>query len=1133
MPKWTAHQQAVIDHKNNNLLVSAAAGSGKTAVMIEHIFKTVTETNTSIDKMLVATYTNAAAASMKEKLNQKFDDALSQNPFNEKLLRQKQLLERANISTIHAFCIKTLRKYYFRTPLPPDFRIFETSQIKALSNAAISEVMEEAAKQYNNGLFPQYKDVLIQFAKAKNDKAVEELITDLERALEPLLKPEDFKNRVLELYKDNEGTEYKKFLKEYSDLLLSAAISHAEKLSEEYNGTAIESDVIRLMDGYITFFTEALETEDLTIKNQLLSRTIPSIRMKASPLKDVLKNNCVVIRKIRDTVKNLTANKEDWNLTFLLPAIEGLFILHERYVARFEEFMLKEGGTSFTGVLRYMTRLLEENEDIREDLKNSIDYIYIDEYQDTNAFQEYIISSLSKGNNMFFVGDIKQSIYGFQSARPELFKNKMDDYQSGIKGDRINLMNNFRSYPEILSGVNFIFKNLMVNEKVSEITYNTDAYLYPSPDVTSNQYSDCLYFDGNKQISNELLITEGNSEQEAYIIALKIKELLNTTIIDNGVMRPVQYRDIAILGRNTNIGNRFVPIFNLMGIPYSKQEKEQSDDSDTTLTVMALLRLLTLRRNDVDLITVLMSPMGGFTPTEVGKIRVENKKCSFYEALKSYNKSEKIKKKIDDFFNLLDDLELIEKSMGLADFIEYLTNETGYIYHTAYLPKTSKEQEALNNLISSARSYSEFSDKGLLGFLDYYQNVTEPQGSGFTLDENDNNVHFMTIHRSKGLEFPIVIVAGCSDLSKPSSKAYLFDEKFGFSFKYNTTDEFNVRTEHSSQVTDVIKVSQNLLETAEDLRVFYVALTRAKNKLILSVNGTRKHITESCTPLSMGVIANYKTYSELILPLFLYHKDGEKLRQYVSADEFNFDKVIYEESDWNIEVFVTPEIPEENEVFEDAEKFNETLYLEMAKANFEWKYPYSSATTQRTKQSPSKKTLRTRIPLRKPKFDDKEYKGAQKGTVVHFFMEHVSFTSNESATTQAKNMLQAGILTEDEFNALPFEQLEAFMDSPFKKRMENSPLICRERSFCHIIPFSDTGDEALVQGIIDCYFFEGDHIILLDYKTDFINGNLDEHILHHTPQLKMYKSALEELYPGKTVYPYIHFFYVNETVEIK
>ncbi len=1137
MPNWTNSQQAVIDHTGSNLLVSAAAGSGKTAVMIEHIYKTVCSGNGSLDRMLVATYTNAAAASMKEKLSQKFDKALSSDPANTILLRQKQLLDRADISTIHSFCIKTLRRYYFRTPLPPDFRIFESSQLKMISSAAVKQVIESAAKRYNDGLFPEYSHVLLQFAGKKNDSSLEKLITDLDRATESLTDPDEFKKLTLTLYSNKDGSFYKDYILNYSKDLLKTAIDFTYKIIEKYRLTEISQDTEKHMAVYQNMFSEALSATDIEGINTALSQRLNTPKGKTAELKKIMVLNTGLLKDIRNHIKDITSNIDNTDITKLLPAVKGLFTLYDEYIAQKEELMLKEGGCDFTGVLRYMVRLLSENDDIREELKNNIDHIYIDEYQDSNAFQNCIIESLSKGNNMFFVGDIKQSIYGFQHARPALFREKMFSYGNGEKGTRINLMNNFRSYPEILNGVNFIFKNIMSNEDISEITYDSDAFLYPSPDKASPQYSDCLYKNSEPEASNEVMICIGDESDEAQAVAERIQELLKTSIYDKETdsFRAVRYGDIAILGRTKKIGDRFSPVFEQMGIPFSRQEKEKADNSDTTATIISLLNLLILRRSDVDLITVLLSNLGNFTPTELGKIRAENKHVSFYDALLLYNKNPDIKNKINDFFDLLDKLELIQKTMGLSDFIEYLADETGYIYHAAYLPKSAKEQDALKNLILSAQAYSDFSDSGLRGFLEYYKNTNEPANDGFTIDENDNSVHFMTIHKSKGLEFPIVIVAGCSDVSGTTAGAYSFDENLGFAFNNYSIDSLGLRKKQKSITTRTVNIVQEKLDIAEGMRVFYVALTRAKNKLILCVSGKESYISERCIIPHSLILKSYTSYSDLILPLIFNHRDGSNLRKYIDKGQFILDDdYVFEESQWIVNIYTEYKNTVKTSQLENEEvTFNKEAYFQYLNNVFSWEYPFKCATTQRTKQSPSKKQLRITPPLRRPQFEDKKYEGAQKGTVVHFFMEHVSFDSGDSAKTQAIKMLEEGILTQKEYDALPMQALESFMNSDIAQRIKKANLLCRERSFCHIIPYKETGDESLVQGIIDCYFFEGENIILLDYKTDIINNDLDEHVLHHTPQLKMYKAALEQLYPGKNVFPYIHFFHVDKTIEIK
>ena len=1141
MPNWTEQQASVIAHKNKNLLVSAAAGSGKTAVMIEHIYTQIVKNNATVDRMLVATYTNAAAASMKEKLISKLDSAYEENPDDVRLLKQKQMVDRSDISTLHSYCIKTLKKYYFYTPLSPDFRIFQGTQLKMLSNSALEQIIEEAAKKYNDGFFPEYGDVLKQFSNPKSDKSLEELILFLHQALSPLPHPDEFKRNILNLYSDPTGKVWYDYILSYCKDMLKTACDLLDKIREKYFNTDIGQKCSIYTDKILILFENALNQNSFDGILKEITVKFPSITKTDSLLKQPLMDNITVIKDIRENVKKICLSVTSKDLTFLLPAIKGLFTLHSAYAKRLEELMLNQGGTDFDGVLRYMLKLIEDNPDILQDIRNNTDYIYIDEYQDINAMQNYIIEMLSKGDNMFFVGDIKQSIYGFNYARPDLFKDKMYLYQKNDAGKRINLMNNFRSYPEIIDGVNFIFENIMFNEDISEIIYDKDAALYPSPDKEFLQHRNCIYKNSLPETANEILYIDGSKEEEAEALAIRIKELISTEIIDpkTNLMRPVRYGDIAILARQKKHAALLEKVFKKYSIPFSAQQNEKKDNCDSISAIISLLNLLILRRSDIDLITVLLSNIGMFTPTELALVRTENRDLSFYDAFIQYNGKPDIIKKRDEFFKLLDRFEVIQKSMALADFIKYIYNETGYIYHAAFLPEDSNEIKAYNNLISAAKEFSEFADGTLRGFLNYYQNMSSlVEEIPFALDENDNSVHFMTIHKSKGLEFPIVFVIGMTENSGGGDKVYYFDENLGFGFNYKVVDSQGKRTSENSIAKTAISLAKKKLEAAEDMRVLYVALTRAKNKLIISCPVLRDKLSLYNIIPHQANLKIYSKYSQLVLPLIFNHINGAPLREYINDENYfvDTDRYIFDNSNWMVRIFEGSSDAaacENIKLQVDVQEFNKEEYLKKANEAFLWKYPYSSATTARTKQSPSKRQLRSKIPLRRPKFEDKEFKGAQKGTVVHFFMEHVSFTDNMSIREQADKMLKTGILSQKEYDALPFDALESFMTSDFAKRMKNSDLICRERSFCQIVPFEETGDEALIQGIIDCYFFEGDNIILLDYKTDIIKDDLDEHILHHTPQLKMYKYALEQLYPQKTVYPYIHFFDVNKTVEIK
>ncbi len=1147
---WTTEQQRAIDERGSDLLVSAAAGSGKTAVMIERVFSLISSGESSLDRMLIVTYTNTAAASMREKLRTRLEDAIEQTPDDKTLVEQRRLLDRAHISTLHAYCIQLLRRYYFKTPLSPDFRIFTDSDAasKMADDEAMRTILETASSNALAGNFPEYEEVLLQFSSERSDKGLEDVIRELDKQLSYVLDVKTFRDNVMKRYSDPKGEQYQKDICGYISMRLRLIAEYIETLEHEYAQDANASKIFAYTGELKKHFLDACSEDSLEhIKEQLQPR-LPTIPRNVS---DSFKRCIDVIKDFNTNIKKTISKDFLSDMSFLNGTVNALFELRESYAEKYEELMLNEGGTTFTGVLRYTLRLFDENPDIVADIRKTLDYIFIDEYQDINELEDGLIAKLSKGDDLFVVGDVKQSIYGFQHARPQLFINKMHTYsEDSAIGKRINLKNNFRSCVGVIKGINFIFGNTM-SEDIMEIEYDDDAALSPSPDKGSPQYQGGIMNENGEEPSNELLITIGEkNEDESETIARKIEELVKCTIFDPkaGKRRQVTYGDIVILGRTNAIGNYYEDVFRRHGIPYSKNSSANIK-SDARGTLISLLHLMIFKRSDIDLICVMLSCIGGFTETELANVRAANSEGTFYDALTAWN-GEPLKTKIASFFAMLDKLRLVGYSMPLPDFLEYIYNETGYIYYVAYMPDGEKQAESVNDLMETARRYADYGGKGIADFVEYYEN-TAFEKKKCTVGDVGNAVRYMTIHKSKGLEFPIVILAH-SDSNREKDKSILrFHENMGISFKAVQADEYGVRSYFNTLAGFAVSQRQAAEQAAEGMRLLYVAATRAISKLIISMCGTENRIKSLCCVPGKATVAGYKQYAELILPLLYRHKDGQPLRSF--ADGGVDLPYCFTESSWKVTL---TQADDKKTRYGDAENiggdadndngdscdnsgngennadvFNKAEYIERARAALDWKYPYIAAVSQRTKQSPSKQQIRTRMKLAHPAFDDKEYKGAQKGTAVHFFMEHVIFDGT-AAKLQADKMLANGFLSEEEYNALPLEHIQAFLDSPFGQRMKNAE-ICRERSFCLIIPFDDAGDDSLVQGIIDCYFFEKDRIVLLDYKTDIIRGDLDEHIAHHTPQLKMYKAALEQLYPQKEVIPYVHFFSVDATVEIK
>ena len=1134
--QWTESQKSAIEFTGNNLLVSAAAGSGKTAVMIERIFSLINSKQTSADRILVVTYTNAAAASMRGKLVARFESELKNNPDNEYLYRQKQLLDRADISTIHAFCQNLLRRYYFHTPLSPDFRIIDDTQQNLISEKAIEEILEEAAIKHENGLFDEYGDILDQFSSRTDDSGLKKAVLDLNGILLGMTDPEKFELLNEELY--SSGERWREFLLAFIKEKCFLALQYTDEIKERYKFSECGGKILKDADCFADEFERiACETSFEKI-NEITSKRVQSFNQ--SKIVDDSTEYVKVrgaLRKVRDTVKKISANINDVNDS-AARAVKALFYLERSYSLRFDDYCFADGCVTFDGLLRITLELINSNEEIRNELKDNIDCIFVDEYQDANELQSSILENISRGDNLFFVGDVKQSIYGFQHASPELFLDKMRDYSSGVLGKRINLVNNFRSSAKILNAVNKVFRNCMF-EDVTEIEYDADAELYPSRDAESPQNKRIFLNNGSPENEAEILFTDTNEISEEEAIAKRILSLMNCSVLNpaTGESRMLTYGDIMILGLKNNFAANFEGVFKKYGIPFKASEKKTKESFDALGSVISLLRLLEVRRSDSDLIIVLLSVIGRFTSEELGIIRAQKKEGSFFDAFVSFNADAKIKAKIDAFLCELNRLELLQASMSLPDFITYVYNETGFVYSVAVTEDSFIQEENMNILISAARTYSENYSGGLRGFLRYYESIVFSDSPAAQINENDNSVHYMTMHKSKGLEFPVVILYNLSYSYESNKNIFRFSKSMGLAFKAQEKDEFGCRSSYDPVNVDAVKLENKRKDSSEKLRLLYVAMTRAKNKLIVSVAGKRTPISKNGSSLQDLIVlpsklaaSSFGTYASLIVPIIYFSPEGKQLKEWF--EDGSVSSFAPENPIWTLVFSKKNENSENEKPLSSAEIFDAKQYLSKIEAALSWQYPYLSATSMRAKQNPSKSQEHTRMLLRSPMFDDAEYKGAQKGTVTHFFMEHFSFTSPLSVREQAENMLKCGLLSNEEFLSLPFEHLERFISSDFAARMRKAPVLYRERPFCKIIPLTKTDDEALMQGTVDCYFFEGDTIILLDYKTDVIRGDTEPYIARHRRQLLMYASALEELYPGKTVLPHIHFFSIDKTVKI-
>jgi len=1157
MKQWTDSQKKAFDIGiKNNLLVSAAAGSGKTAVMIERISRLICHDNASLDKMIIVTYTNLAAASMKKKLAAEIEKAIALNPTDKNLARQRLLLDRSDISTLHAYCAKQLRRYYFRTPLPPDFRIISDSERTVLRESAIGKVLEQASTEYSAGKFPEYKLLLDQLVSKGSDDNIASLVLAFNDYLASVTDSDKYMKKCLALY-----TDYQQSANAWEQYLLNAQKKKAALLAEyckdlknKYSSYSDEAPINSYLDAVSKYFEAFEGVSNIKEYQECFNAQFPSF--KKNTVKNVnvtnefIKNKAYLYKQKKD-LECFFKEYQEIDCRQYADTVRALDKLNTDFSKIYNDMLLERGGTDYNGILHYTVALLKENPDICNEIKANTDYIFVDEYQDISAYNDELISTLSSGNNVFYVGDIKQSIYGFQHAKPELFGKKMKQY-NGALGELVTLCNNFRSLSSIIDGVNFIFENSMF-EDTTGIAYDSNAKLNPSDDTNSLQYKDDIM---PNESSNEAIISLlddlAPKSQLADTVAMRINELLNskisrrvddekkqaTKIYDADGFRPIEYSDIVLLVRTEKHGVPFEKAFKKYNIPYSFNKSEITVYDPVNIMV-SLLSLINMRRNDVDLIAVMASGIGNFTNDEMLTIRKYRNDKSYYDAVKGFanevekhgednngfKDGKKIKGKIDRMLEMLDHLDLMSKTMALPDFIEYAYNYTNFIYTSA-----NSEKNSVERLIYYADSYTKSGNVGIRGFLKFFEkSKTEDIKGSFS----ENSVRIMTIHKSKGLEFPIVILADSTKNNNIKKRSFCFDDELGIALNFKSINRLGNKEKMFTlpwqAITD--KVTED--EREEEMRLLYVALTRAQSKFIFAsqhklVKAEDKLLADYCYTPGHITSAVADTYSKVIIPLLYTHKDGDALRNLIGAEMYY---TTHTQSKWNIRLVKgLPTVQADSENSTKTVDFDATAHkAEIAKIadSLKWEYEYKASLKERAKQSPSKAHNEKKTPeLHKPQFIDDDYTAAQKGTVMHFFMEHAVFDGTP-VREQAERLRAEGFFTDKEYQSLNFKALEGFFESSLCKRMAKAEKLYRERSFCSILKLDTTDDTALAQGNIDCYFEEGDEIIIVDYKTDFINNNFEAKVEHHKPQMKIYKEALEKMY-SKPVTVYLYFFSIGK-----
>lgn len=1179
--KWTKEQEKVINLRNRSLLVSAAAGSGKTAVLVQRIISMVTDETDplDIDRLLVVTFTNAAAAEMRERVGAAIENALEQDPYNQHLQRQLTLVHNAQITTIDSFCIRILRDHFHKIDLEPGFRIADEGELKLLREDVCEAVLEDFYQKAD----PEFLRFADSYSGAKNDLQIKEMILKLYNYAESYPWPKEWLETCVQQYEAaNEAElEEKSWIRDflsYLNVRVEDLITAQEKLLEltqepdgPYMYEASIADDLRQLENlrkceHFSQWQAAISAIDF--KNIGRSGKYEGSVAKKDAVMSGRKRMKDQIDKWKKTIFATMLEVQLERLTQTSKMVRMLVTLTQAFSDRFQEEKQKKNMLDFSDVEHNALRVLVDSE-TKELTETALEYqqqyreVMIDEYQDSNYVQETLLTAVSgvkNGNeNLFMVGDVKQSIYRFRLARPELFMDKYHRFSTEESSQqRIDLHRNFRSRREVVEAVNDIFYPLMEKD-LGNVAYDAEAALYAGAVYPDYENADCC--------KPELLLVPSQEsgmerrEQEAAAVAGRIRELVETQEIPG-----ITYKDIVLLLRSmSGWAETYQKVFEQEGIPLIVASKTGYFSATEVQTVLSLLRVLDNPYQDIPLAAVMKSYFGKFSSEELAQIRSEYPGMPFYQCVEQMLP---VSEKIIAFQEMLQKFRQRIPYTPIHRLLQEILDETGYRNYVAALPAGEQRRANLDMLMEKAVAYEQTSYHGLFHFIRYIDRLMKydvDYGEAEIVSEQENAVRLMSIHKSKGLEFPVVFVCGMGKQfnEQDLNSNMIFHPEFGIGLKWFDCEK---RTKANTLIHQIFAMEAKKENLGEELRVLYVALTRAKEKLILA--GTCKlpeegqysgFSREEKVPFSTRYDA--KSYWDWVIPVLGMENPDYR---YVIWDETR----MQQEEQRKLQDTAL----EHRTLLEALQNVSETELAQL-KETFSWEYAWKEEGAHKQKVSVSElkhrameersesagQTLNTAQPLFPdeiatpyvPRFvqEVKENAGALYGTMVHRFLECLDFAGLPDFADEkqglyfVKQQIDAlcalGRMQGADAKRLNWKQLLGFLQSDTAKRMRAAAeqgALEREKPFVMSVPAnlvwedSRPEEDVLIQGIIDVFWEEADGIVLLDYKTDHVD-NAQELVRRYKKQLELYADALSRFSDEKPVKEIlIYSFTLAETI---
>ncbi|MBR6607577.1 MAG: helicase-exonuclease AddAB subunit AddA [Oscillospiraceae bacterium] len=1167
--KWTEEQYSAIHARGGTLLVSAAAGSGKTAVLVERVVSQLLDKEHPVDadRLLVVTFSNAAAKEMRQRIDARLGAELAKDPYDPHLRRQRFLMERAHISTVHSFCLDLVKRHTEQLQIPIDFTLGDESQLILLREEAAAEAIEQFYQKDDDGSFSELVELL---SGGRDDKRLISTMFQLHAFIRSHPFYADWLNEKLKMYRSNvsvRNTVWGKTILEYA----KEAVAHCQHLNalcidkmrgdEEMESAYLPAFLDDQFD--LDMLMDAIENGDwddcvFRTKNFRYTR-LGSLRhypdtVKKDFVQDRRDHMKEIIKQLASKYFNSSEKEFREDIADLRPKVEKLFQLTLCYDDALQKIKKEKKLIDFSDLEHFALQLLMTKStggyvrtDLAKEISQEFDEILVDEYQDTNAAQDMIFSAVSiEKKNLFMVGDVKQSIYRFRQAMPEIFIGKMDTFRAfnGKKYPaKLQLSRNFRSRSHVTDFINYVFEMLM-SRSLGEIEYNEEHRLFPGANYPpkADMESEIVLIETDKS-------AQESAEQEAWYVADRIAQMLTdgTTVSENGQQRPLQMSDICILMRSTKKrAALYRDALRKRGINSWSESRGGFLQAKEISVMMAFLQVLDNPYRDIPLLTVLLSDLFGMTPEQVSRIRLQDRKGALYSGLLQMAQTGDALSQ-----NAVETIESLRRSavrLSVADLLSEIYDRTDYPAIVSSYPMGEVRQANLRQLVRYAEVFSQKGNGGLYGFVRFLDRLSEKRTDleGAAAGTVDNAVCVTSIHRSKGLEYPVVFLCdtGKSFNKQDIRERIALHPQMGFACMRR---DKRLYKEFTTIPLEALRLENERADLSEEMRILYVAMTRAKEKLIITAAGKfekrmKKAVITSQEEMTPFVIRSADSFAGWLTLCAMLHSCGYAIREAAGVKLVGSTEGEPPLTVRYLSILGDIHEPDEAAAVDQSIRPDKMLYLKLKKAS-DWVYPYDEITkipqkigvSALTKGESADHYAFSKVP---GFLSGESMSGAQKGNAVHQFMQYADYAAcAQDLDREVARMGEMAFLSPEQLKVLDREKLRRFFHSPLYRRMAASKRLERELRFIREVPVSQLGydsqeESITVQGVADCVFYEDGKVVIVDYKTDIVSS-ADDLTKRYRGQLSLYREILSESLQTEVKECIIYSFHLGQEIFVK